>query len=134
MTTPETFLEAVTGSPYALSVPPGFIAQFFVDRRSVAAQAARYFEDVKRTHSRAVDDVLHYDGTDIWGQSTLEENYALDQVVRLSGAQNALEIGLFRGQTATTITRALQPRAGSYVGVDISEDALAIVKGVLFAA
>jgi predicted O-methyltransferase YrrM len=134
MTTTETFLEAVTSSPYGLQVPPEFTAQFFKDRRAIAAEAASYFDGLKRTRSDAVDDVLHFDGTDIWGQSTLEENYALDQVVRLCGAKNALEIGLFRGQTASTITRALQPQTGRYTGIDISDEALAIVTKVLGAA
>lgn len=125
-----TLLEHFRLSPYRLEVPTDFVAQFFNDRRLIVTVAREHL----RSHGlllKGVEHALRIGGTDLWGQSTIEENFALHSIVSLLKPKQAVEIGLFRGQTAVTINRALTPRDGRYTGIDIDADAIAIVETVL---
>ena len=48
---------------------------------------------------RGVEHAVRIGGTELWGQSTIEENFALSSLVREMKPARVVEIGLFRGQT-----------------------------------
>lgn len=127
----QSLLEHFTRSPHHLDVPPEFIAQFFKDRRQIVAATRNYLRQRGRD-LEGIDHSLHISGTDLWGQSTIEENFALHSIVTLLKPRQTVEIGLFRGQTALTLNRAISGHAGgNYTGIDIDADAINIVTEVL---
>lgn len=128
----QDILSEFSASPFSIDVPGEFVTRFFDQRRLIAETTKAFYKSKKRSESDTIDHRLLYDGTDIWGQSTIEENFALHSIVRVLKPRRVLEIGLFRGQTAMTLNQSLtEVGGGDYVGVDISQDTLNIVTQVL---
>lgn len=128
----QQLLSSFSASPYCLEVPDWFVAQFFEQRRLIAETVKDYFVSTRRATHQSIDLNLLYDGTALFGQSTIEENFALYSIIQLLEPEKILEIGLFRGQTALTLNQALSKLgAGSYIGIDISQETIEIVHNVL---
>lgn len=125
-----SLLEHFSASPHSLDVPPEFVTQFFNDRRLIVETTENHLRQ-RGLLLEGVEHALHVGGTDLYGQSTVEENFALHSIVSLLQPRHAVEIGLFRGQTALTINRASNAHPAHYTGIDIDADAIAIVDAVL---
>jgi len=128
----QDILSKFSASPFSIDVPGEFVARFFDQRRLIAATTREFYKSKGRSENDSIDLRLLHDGTDIWGQSTIEENFALHSIAQALRPRRVLEIGLFRGQTALTLNQSLaEAGGGDYVGVDISQDTLDIVTQVL---
>jgi predicted O-methyltransferase YrrM len=124
-------LENLTRNAYALAVPEAFVERFFADRRVIRDATAAQLQASGRL-LQGTEYALREGGNHLWGQSTIEENYALTQVLELLQPKTAVEIGLFRGQTALTIHRALGETTDcSYLGIDPDPVAIATAQAVL---
>ena len=128
----QDILSEYSASPFSIDVPEDFVTRFFDQRRLIAATTRAFYKSKDRSEHDSIDLRLLHDGTDLWGQSTIEENFALHSIVHVLKPRRILEIGLFRGQTALTLNQSLaELKGGDYVGVDISQDTLDIVTQVL---
>ena len=128
----QSLLSSFSSSSFHLDIPDWFVEQFFAQRRIITKVVEEYFDLARREVHQEIDNILLYDGITLFGQSTIEENYALHLLVELLRPKNVVEIGLFRGQTALTLNQALaRVGSGSYKGIDISEETIQIVQLVL---
>ncbi|HVU36866.1 MAG TPA: class I SAM-dependent methyltransferase [Opitutales bacterium] len=127
----QKLLEGLTANAYALKVPAEFVEKFFAGRHIIRAAAAAQLQASRRL-LQGIEYALREGGNHLWGQSTIEENYALTRVLELLRPQTVAEVGLFRGQTALTIHTALRQNGGwSYMGVDPDALAIATTREVL---
>ncbi len=127
----QALLEKLTAGAYALTVPESFVERFFAGRRVIREAAATQLQAAGRLLT-GTEYALREGGNHLWGQSTIEENYALTQILELLRPRAVVEIGLFRGQTALTLHRALGEEAtGAYLGIDPDPVAIATAQAVL---
>jgi len=133
MSTPiQDLLASFSESTFHLKVPDEFVARFFDQRRRIVGATKEFYDSKHRREHQTIDLLLLHDGTDLWGQSTIEENFALHSIVQVLKPRQVLEIGLFRGQTSVTLNQVLADAGGgSYTGIDISQDTIDIVSSVL---
>ncbi len=115
---------------FEMEVPEEFQDSFFADRHRISKQSGDYALKHQGTDGNLVD--LN-DGTMLWGASTVEENYLLEKVVASYKPAVVIEIGLYRGQTALTLNRALARHCQNarYFGFDISEASINITRALL---
>lgn len=132
----ESILERFRESPYRLDVEPAFLQQYFEDRHRTRDIARRVLERDDRFRNLLTNASVHpqlQHGTHLFGQSTVEEHFALNSLVRELKPRQILEIGVFRGQTALTMSRALSqvsPDSG-LTGIDIDNVAVEIANELL---
>lgn len=125
------FIEALRSKKYEWEIPDDFQDSFFRDRHLVVEETTAF---AKRNEGRTDGNLTILDGgVLLWGASTIEENYLLDQLVAQAKAKVVVEIGLYRGQTALTPARALKKYSpsGRYFGFDISEASVEITNRLL---
>lgn len=124
---------------YALSVDNVFVDQFLLDRTTISAAAREYWLQDPNVSKLLVTENggswrhrLQF-GTHRFGLSTVEENFALSRIIKELRPRRLLEIGIFRGQTATTVCRAMQESGidGVLTAVDIDPAAVAVAERVL---
>jgi hypothetical protein len=115
---------------FEMQVPEEFQKSFFADRHRIVKETANYALNHGGTDGTLTN--LN-DGTMLWGASTIEENYLLDEVVARYKPAVVVEIGLYRGQTALTLNRALDRhcQGARYFGFDISEASIDITNALL---
>lgn len=113
---------------FEMSVPEDFQESFFADRYQIVKETANY----ARKHGET-DGMRSYDDNMLWGASTIEENYLLEEIVARYKPAVVVEIGLYRGQTALTLNRALDRHCHSarYFGFDISKSSIDITHALL---
>jgi predicted O-methyltransferase YrrM len=116
--------------PFEMQVPEKFQESFFADRHRIAKESLNYAEKHGGTDGNLTN--LN-DGTMLWGASTVEENYLLERIVASYKPTVVIEIGLYRGQTALTLNRALDRHCKNphYFGFDISEASIEITHALL---
>lgn len=115
---------------FEMPIPEEFQDSFFADRRRISEASADYVRKHQGTDGNLTG---LKDGTMLWGASTVEENYLLEQIVERYKPAVVIEIGLYRGQTALTLNRALARHCQNarYFGFDISEASIAITRALL---
>ncbi len=115
---------------FEMEVPEEFQDAFFADRHRVSKESGDYALQHQGTDGNLID--LN-DGTLLWGASTIEENYLLEQIIASYKPSVVVEIGLYRGQTALTINRALNRHCQNarYFGFDISQASISITSALL---
>jgi hypothetical protein len=115
---------------FEMQIPEDFQQNFFADRHRIVKEAANYALKHGGTDGNLIN--LN-DGALLWGASTIEENYLLDEIVARYKPAVVVEIGLYRGQTALTLNRALERHCQSarYFGFDISESSIEITRALL---
>jgi cephalosporin hydroxylase len=112
--------------------------RFFDDRQCISSTTRAFLERDQKFRDllskSSLWDKLHH-GTHLFGLSTVEEHFALDLVVRTLRPKKIVEIGVFRGQTALTMSRALSQTGSqdevSFTGIDIDKIAVGIAEEVL---
>jgi len=124
-------LEELTKGAFALAVPEEFVARFMEGRRAIRAATEHEIRAAGR-YLEGTEYALKQGGNHLWGQSTVEENFALTQIVEWLQPQGILEIGLFRGQTALTLHRAQAAvKDWAYLGIDPDPVAISTTRAVL---
>ncbi len=125
-------LDSFVFDPFKMDIPHGFQDDFFSDRHKVVAATQKYSQAHGQTDGNLVG---LKGGVLLWGASTIEENYLLEKLVEKSQPKVVVEIGLYRGQTALTLNRALQKhcRSSRYFGFDVSPAAVEITNSLLLA-
>jgi len=133
----ESMFKSLQECSYRIDVDAQFVQQFFEDRRLISAATSSILQrDVKfqnLLNSAGLPLKLQL-GTHLFGQSTVEEHFVLASLVRTLKPRQIVEVGVFRGQTALTMCRALQTcPAGSFetpafTGIDIDKTAVAIAE------
>lgn len=115
---------------FEMQVPEEFQESFFADRHRIVKETANYALNHGKTDGNLTN---LKDGTMLWGASTIEENYLLDEIVERYKPSVVVEIGLYRGQTALTLNRALDRHCKNarYFGFDISEASISITRALL---
>lgn len=115
---------------FEMPVPEEFQESFFADRHQIVEETGNYVLMHRGTDGNLTN--LN-DGKMLWGASTIEENYLLEQIVARYTPKVVVEIGLYRGQTSLTLNRALARYCENvhYFGFDISEASIDITRALL---
>jgi predicted O-methyltransferase YrrM len=117
---------------YEMHVPEDFQESFFADRHRIVKETQNYIAKHQATDSNLTNRKLNA-GSILWGASTIEENYLLEQIVASNKPAVVVEIGLYRGQTALTLNRALNRHCPNshYFGFDIARASIDITNALL---
>ncbi len=137
-TTVESVFEQLRQCNYRIDVDPEFMQRFFDDRQRISSTTRTFLERDQKFRnllSQAGLSLKLQLGTHLFGFSTVEEHFALDLVVRTLRPKRIVEIGVFRGQTALTMSRALSqiwsPNELGLTGIDIDNTAVGVAEEVL---
>ena len=132
----QSLLQKLTESSYRIDVDEAFVRRFFDDRKCVSTATRTFFERDNKFRNLLLAPGLPITlqlGTNMFGQSTVEEHFVLDSVIRSLKPKTILEVGIFRGHTAVTMCRALSQTTPdyAYMGIDIDDVAIEIATSVL---